>query len=406
MKILHTSDWHLGHLLYGMERLTEQRDFLRQIVEIVHREQPDAMVVCGDIFHTATPSNAVLRMYTDSLLAIAEACPTMKIVVTAGNHDSSSKLEIDRNLWLRNNVSVVGTFEYADGQFTPEKHIIPVADKDGRPTGYILAVPYSHPYNFPVWNEGVARHERQDTFFRELLEYMRLRNAEGLPVVLTAHLTATGTDTTGHDMPIGTIEQTNISAWGDDYDYLALGHIHLAQTLRHTLGKARYSGSPIPVSFDENYPHSVSMVEVLPHEEPKVRTIEINNAKPLWTIPEEPAAWDEVLEVLKHTIDDDTEAYIRLNVLITDHLPVDANEQASHLLKDKRATFCTIKTTYKHEGTSNEQRTRYSLEEIRSKHPLEIARCFYVEKYGVEMPEDLTECMRMAIQAVEEEGRL
>lgn len=75
MKILHTSDWHLGHTLYNHDRTAEQQSFLRQLTRIVTEEQPDAMVVSGDIYHYSSPAAATQKMYTDAMLNIHQACP-------------------------------------------------------------------------------------------------------------------------------------------------------------------------------------------------------------------------------------------------------------------------------------------------------------------------------------------
>lgn len=98
MKIIHTSDWHLGQQLFDYDRSEEQRDFLRQLRNWVAAEQPDALLVSGDVFHYCSPSASAQRLYTDALVALHETCPSMQIIITAGNHDSSSKLEISRNL--------------------------------------------------------------------------------------------------------------------------------------------------------------------------------------------------------------------------------------------------------------------------------------------------------------------
>ena len=116
MKILHTSDWHLGQELYCFDRTEEHLSFLSQIENIVKVEQPDALVVSGDIYHNSTPSNSVMRMFSDALLKIANVNPQMKIIITAGNHDSSSRLEITRNIWQRLNVEVIGGIEKVDGE--------------------------------------------------------------------------------------------------------------------------------------------------------------------------------------------------------------------------------------------------------------------------------------------------
>ena len=99
MKILHTSDWHLGQVFYKYDRSAEQHDFLAQLAAIVKREQPDAMVVSGDVYDTGAPSAATVKMFTDGMLAIHKACPAMTIVVTAGNHDSPSRIESEQSLW-------------------------------------------------------------------------------------------------------------------------------------------------------------------------------------------------------------------------------------------------------------------------------------------------------------------
>ena len=123
MKILHTSDWHLGHTLYNYDRTAEQQSFLRQLTRIVTEEQPDAMVVSGDIYHYSSPAAATQKMYTDAMLNIHQACPGMAIVVTAGNHDSSSKLEIDSSLWQHFGLNVVGNIERTAEEVNLDKHI-------------------------------------------------------------------------------------------------------------------------------------------------------------------------------------------------------------------------------------------------------------------------------------------
>lgn len=93
-----------------------------------------------------------------------------------------------------------------------------------------------------------------------------------------AHLALTGSDITGHDDTVGGMDYLPIEALGDGYDYLALGHIHCPQTIRNTQKHARYCGSPLPVSFDEAYPHSVTWVEIDRHgETPRIQTLSIEN---------------------------------------------------------------------------------------------------------------------------------
>ena len=123
---------------------------------------------------------------------------------------------------------------------------------------------------------------------------------------MTAHTTVKGCDYTGHEhgteLVVGGIDSFDVESLGEGYDYLALGHIHHEQFVHTGKHNVRYSGSPIPVSFDENYPHSVSIVEIGGHgDKPKVVKKEIENPHPLETLPSDGMAkWEEAKELLRH----------------------------------------------------------------------------------------------------------
>ena len=111
MKIIHTSDWHLGQEFYSYDRTEEHEAFLQQLENIVAIEQPDALVISGDIYHNATPSNSVMKLFNDHLDEIRKACPSMQIIIIAGNHDSASRLDIFASAWRHMNVHVIGRIE-------------------------------------------------------------------------------------------------------------------------------------------------------------------------------------------------------------------------------------------------------------------------------------------------------
>lgn len=379
MKILHTSDWHLGHLLYNYDRSEEQTAFLRQLTDIVATHRPDVLVVSGDIFHNSSPSASAQRMYTDAILSIHQACPEMEMVITAGNHDSSSRLEVDRNLWQHFYVHVIGK---PDGN-NLQKHIIRIKDK-----GFVIAVPHIYPQNFPLLEEDTPREERGRVFFQHLLDRVAQENTGQFPVVMMAHLAVTGSDYTGHDEPIGGMDFTPISHMGEGYDYLALGHIHCPQNIKDTAHIARYSGTPLPVSFDEQYPHSVTLVEIERHgEKPTLTFLPIHNPKPLIIFPKEPQPFEEVLEALKD-FDTDLPAYLQVNVLVKDFLTPDCNERISAILKEKQCRFCHIKMNW--DRTADvEEVPQLTLQDIQQISPVEIAKLYYQEKFGNEMDEEL-----------------
>ena len=124
----------------------------------------------------------------------------MQIIITAGNHDSSSKLEINRNLWKYAGVTVVGSIRRNEaGQVDLERHIVEVKNGCGELKGYVIALPHVYPQNFPALDEEVPREERQHHFIQTLLNRVKERNQGNLPVVLMAHLALTGSDITGQD---------------------------------------------------------------------------------------------------------------------------------------------------------------------------------------------------------------
>ena len=111
MKILHTSDWHLGHTLYNYDRTEEQMVMLLQMVNIVREQKPDVFLLCGDVYHTPQPSAAVQTMFTNALVEIRDANPDMTIVITAGNHDSGTKHDIFRTPWNSLKVFTTGCID-------------------------------------------------------------------------------------------------------------------------------------------------------------------------------------------------------------------------------------------------------------------------------------------------------
>lgn len=402
MKFLHTSDWHLGHSLYNFDRSTEQQAFLKQLTEKVRTLQPDALLVSGDIYHYASPSTGTQRMYTDAMLAIHEACPSMQIIVTAGNHDSSSRLEIDRNLWERFQVHVIGNIERKNDRIAWEKHIIPLTNTSGQLTGYVVAVPHCYPQNFPALHPDIPREERLSDFFQTLLKETEKQNTAGVPVILMAHLSLTGSDITGHDDTVGGMDYLPIEALGDGYDYLALGHIHCPQTIRNTQKHARYCGSPLPVSFDEAYPHSITWVEIDRHgKTPRIQTLSIENPFPLITLPETPAPFEIALKALQ-AFPADNPSYIRLNVLLKDYLSPDCNEQASLAVREKSCRFCYIRTQ-REQSPSSTANPAFNLQEIKQQSPLEIAGHYYMEATGETMDDKLRLLMKTAMEAVHQD---
>ena len=386
MKIIHTSDWHLGHALYGYNREEEQAAMLRQIEEIVRDEAPDALVVSGDIYHTGQPSATVQKMFTEAVMRIHTVCPDVVIVITAGNHDSASRHEITKALWSTQNVHMVGSVDKDD-------LCSQIVELPGK--GFILAVPYINERSIP---EG---------FWQSLMDEVESKNLGGLPVVLMAHLTVSGSDFRGHDdardYMVGGIDSIELDDLGTGYDYVALGHIHHAQTLKGSQGRARYSGTPIPVSFDETYPHSVSVVEIDSHGAiPKIREVKIQNPYPLVNLPSDGfAPWEEVTK-LAIGFPKDHPSYVRVTVEVEDTLPPEASAELRAIFAKGQGRFCLINSRRQKEAAA--ERKTLSVSEFRAMEPMEVAR-LYATDSGMGFDEDLKTLFREVESEIKEENR-
>ena len=358
MKIIHTADWHLGQTLRQYDRSDEHQHFFDQLVGLVACERPDALLVCGDVFHTATPSNATVKMYTDNMIRLHEACNEMKIIVIAGNHDSPSRLESTGEVWKLANVAVVGAIEHTDGGYDIGKHIIKVADK-----GYVVAIPDVN--------------ERYNDIFGIAQNAVDELNGEKLPVVMMAHLAVKGCDPSGHRMERSTEVGGKAMVAPDEMttsacDYVALGHIHHPQTLNTPI-TTRYSGSVLHVNFDERFPHSVSVVTIGKHgEKPEIKEVKIHQKRHLYIVPKEPLPVDEALAQLSR-FNPDEPGYLRLDVKVKGYAPNDLEDRVMRLLNDKpQLRFCFVNNVTERTENSNSQLLGLNADELKQASPDDV----------------------------------
>ena len=311
----------------------------------------------------------------------------MTIVITAGNHDSGTKHDIFKTPWKALKVYTVGNIDSKN----LEDLIIDIPGQ-----GYVVAVPYVNERNMP--------HD----FFQNLLDMAAERNKADLPVVMTAHTTVSGCDFSGHENAseyvVGGIDSHHIEDFGSGYDYLALGHIHHAQFVRGSHHRVRYSGTPVPISFDENYPHSVTIVELNEHgEQPIVREIEITTHRPLVTLPKDGVASWEDAKYLLETFPNDIEAYIRLNVEVDTFLPVEANAEALILTENKKCRFCVINT--RRLNKDRREPKVMSVQEFKTEKPIDIAER-YAEDIGIVFDDDMKELFNETLALLTDEERM
>lgn len=253
MRVLHTSDWHLGKRLEQCERTDEHQHFLDWLVQTIQEQQVDVLIIAGDIFDTGSPSNTALKQYYDFLWRLRESC-CHDIVIIGGNHDSVSTLNAPKALLRYFNVHVIGGA-------TPDirEEIIPITGATGQTQLVVCAVPFLRDKDIRLSIPGETYAEQEARLkrgicahYEELVEHILPYKQQKIPVMAMGHLFAAGSSASDSEKEIhvGNLGQICGDQFPAEFDYVALGHLHRPQQV-NGFQHIRYSGSPIPLSFSE-----------------------------------------------------------------------------------------------------------------------------------------------------------
>lgn len=398
MKVIHTSDWHIGQTLYQYSRDEEHKYFFKQLKDIVLEEKPDALIVSGDIFHASTPSVMSQRLYYHALVELSRLYDDLQIIVTVGNHDSPSRLEAPRELWEAFNVTVIGNLDfYKEVQengltYDASKIQIPVRRNDVI-VGWILAVPFINAGNYPSLKEDDCYSKRVFSFYNNLKNNLKLNEqyAENHSVIAMGHFMISGVDSASQNKLTGGLESvvsTEMSAISG-IDYWAMGHVHHPQNVG---GNIRYSGSPFAMTFNEIYPHSVTVVDIENHNvDIKIR--EIEPLVPVVDFPFKPNSYDdapskdelfaEIVKVL------DNECYVRLHVRTEMPLSDMDNARILELFEGKNAKYCGIQAYFPVNESDCEEKSVRTLDEFRAISPYDLGCSVFKKKNNMEMPDEM-----------------
>ena len=269
MRVLHTSDWHIGRTLYGRKRYEEFEAFLTWLAKTIQQNEIDALLVAGDVFDTSAPSNRAQELYYRFLCRVASSS-CRHVIVVAGNHDSPSFLNAPKELLKALDVHVVGS-----ATSDPEEEVLVLRNEHDAPELIVCAVPYLRDRDIRVAEPGESIEDKE----RKLIEGIRTHYAAvaalaekkreelgtEIPIVATGHLFAAGGQTVDGDgvreLYVGSLAHVTAGIFPACFNYLALGHLHVPQKVNDS-ETIRYSGSPLPMGFGEaKQQKSVCLVE-------------------------------------------------------------------------------------------------------------------------------------------------
>jgi exonuclease SbcD len=410
MRLLHTSDWHLGQALHSFDRSYEHQQFLDWLLGTLEAERIDALLIAGDIFDTANPSSSAQKQLYRFLQQARKRCPALDIVVIAGNHDSPGRLEAPGPLLEDHGVKVVGhVLRDGAGAIDLERLLVPLHDRAGQVAAWCLAVPVLRPGDLPrpdpagglaagietdldPYLEGIA------LLYQQVYALAHARRAPGQHIVAMGHchmVDGQASLDSERRIVIGGTEALPAAMFDPAIAYVALGHLHLAQRVGQSEVR-RYSGSPLPLSFAEvGYRHQVLRGDLAAGEDaavtpPVVTPIPVPRAVELLRVPATPQPLDAVLLALAELelehVPAERQPYLEVRVLLDAPEP-GLRARIEQVLADKPVRLAKIEPTRK-AAPDAPTAPALSLDQLAQLQPDDIFKRLYAQRYGDEAPED------------------
>lgn len=251
MKIIHTADWHIGKRLHNFELDEDFQLFINWFIKIIQEQHVELVLIAGDIFDFSNPSSHSRQQFYNALIRLQQL--DCKIIITGGNHDSPAMLNAPREILKAINISVLG------GMPTHEEElIIPIKNQQNKIELIVHAIPFLRDADLRKATDGILYEDRikavQDGIENIYKKSISLgkKKFPHLPHIAMGHLFTAGVSTSEseREIQIGNEAKFEAQRLGNEFSYIALGHIHKPQKINASV-PAYYSGSPLPLSFSE-----------------------------------------------------------------------------------------------------------------------------------------------------------
>lgn len=392
MRILHTSDWHLGKTLEGRSRQEEQEKFLEEMIALSEDQQADVVLIAGDIFDGVNPPAAAEELYYETLDRLAGG-GKRAVVVIAGNHDHPDRLSAADSLATRNGITLSGlpgqllrpSATAAAGRvwrMAAGHGWMKIQTPACSETAVIALLPYPSETRL---NEVLAKSLEEDLLreayanrIKRLFSELGSQFTPESVNIAVSHLYLRGGLESDSERPIqvGGAYTVDVESLPPGADYVALGHLHRPQNVKNSHTAVRYSGSPLAYSFSEaGYAKSVTLVEAFPGKRPVINELFLSSGYPL-------VRWQakEGLNQVWRWLDEgkDPLAWIDLEICLTQPLSA---QDVQHMRR-QRERIVNIRPVF--------PETERLVQEARSKLPVDaLFRHFYESKMGVAPEEEL-----------------
>jgi len=392
MRILHTSDWHLGRQLYNQKRTAEFEAFLGWLIETIEQNTIDTLLVAGDVFDTTTPSASTQEMYY-KFLHQASKTSCRNIVIIGGNHDSATLLNAPKQLLRNMNIFVVG--EMCDNI---EEEVISLYDINKQLQAIICAVPFLRDRDVRMVQayesieekaiqlvNGIAAHYDQVA----KLASEKAKGNTNIPIIAMGHLfTTADRSKTGdgvRELYVGTLAHIGGERFSDIFDYVALGHIHIAQKVGGCDHK-RYSGSPIPMGFNEADQTKKVIMISFENGERRIDEIEVPRFKNLYRIA---GSAENITQKITDLLEENANGWLEITINEGDTAP-DLSTKITNMIEKSELTLLSTKDTRAKEFYQMTAASQEKLEDITPEEVFE--KCLMANNVSDELKPQLMTC--------------
>lgn len=398
IRILHTADWHLGHTFVNYDRTHEHQHFLSWLKKTVIEHNIDALLIAGDVFDVSNPSASSQRNFYQFIHDITLVSPSLQIIVTAGNHDSPSRLETPVPLLSDKRITVVGMVPLKDGVVNYSDLIIPIYNAEDVIEAYCLAVPFLRQGDYPRVDADNPYSAGVSLFYENLIAVANELKTDKQGLIAMGHMQTIGSEFAtsaerSEKFIIGGLEAIPTSLF-TSLNYTALGHIHKAQRIAGC-EHIRYSGSPLSMSFAEkNYNHGVVIVSIEGSQTLSIEKIKYEPLVKMMSVPSTGYATPDVLmQELDNLLDrvegDDINLYPYLEVKVRLEEPEPLlGSRISEVLSTKAVRLARAQNDY---GAfrSSESEPVNNFDGLTTISPLDILKKEFSRRYDAEISQEL-----------------
>ena len=419
MKLLHTSDWHLGQTLNQYDRSFEHDQFLSWLLDTLESEQIDALLIAGDVFDNANPSASSQRQLYTFLTQARVRVPSLNIVMTAGNHDSPGRMEAPAPFLGLLDAHVVGHTRKQGDIVDLSRIVVPLKNGAGETAAWCIAMPFLRPGDLPrVEGAADAYLAGIEVIYAQAYAFANDKREPEQAIIALGHCHITGGKISADSerrIVIGGVESLSVRVFDPGIAYVALGHLHLAQTIDGDETR-RYCGSPLPMSFSEiDYKHQVVVIELDGDKVTTTRAVKIPRTVAMLKVPKRPAPLTEALaELHALSVTDHLTAglsaefgpeqwpFLQVRVQVSQPEPT-LRAQVEAALAGKPVRLVRIETTSINVG-NNLPAPEVSVDELSRLDPADYFERLYLHRYGEQVPPAIKTAFGELLDAATQEG--